>query len=128
MAAGHIRAATAAADPLLEPPGVCAELHGFRVGPGSRLANIVVTVFPRTIAPAKEFGAHRRAKALGVEDVLDSDGNAVKNAAELLAVRLSLALPRIRQHSVAVESHPCPNLRLDLIYARKQSLHMIDGR
>src|SRR5215813_11053630 len=52
IAAGHMRAATAAADPLLEPPGVCARFHGFLVGPGSRFANIVVTVLPRIIAPA----------------------------------------------------------------------------
>src|SRR5262245_6340772 len=51
-AAGHIFAATAAADPLLEPPGVCVRLRGLRVGPGSKVANSVVTVFPKTIAPA----------------------------------------------------------------------------
>ena len=45
-------AATAAADPLEEPPGVCAELCGLRALPGLRKANSVVTVLPRTIAPA----------------------------------------------------------------------------
>src|SRR5262245_63742537 len=52
IAAGHIRAATAAAEPLLDPPGLCSRFHGFRVGPGSRFAKTVVTVFPSTIAPA----------------------------------------------------------------------------
>src|SRR5262245_57676202 len=52
IAAGHMRAATAAADPLLDPPGVCARFQGFRVGPGSRFANTVVTVLPSTMAPA----------------------------------------------------------------------------
>src|SRR5438046_5325692 len=52
IAPGHMRAATAAAEPLLDPPGVCARFHGFRVGPGSRFAKTVVTVLPRTIAPA----------------------------------------------------------------------------
>src|SRR5215813_13114344 len=52
IAAGHIRAATAAAEPLLDPPGVCSRFHGFRVGPGSRFAKTVVTVFPSTMAPA----------------------------------------------------------------------------
>src|SRR5215469_14481688 len=52
MAAGHMRAATAAADPLLDPPGVYSRFQGLRVGPGSRFAKTVVTVFPRTIAPA----------------------------------------------------------------------------
>src|SRR5207237_555580 len=75
-----------------------------------------------------EVGTHRRTKALCVEDVFDTDWNAVKNAAELLAARLSLALSSVRQDGVAVEGHPCPNLRLDFIYARKQSFHIIDGR
>ena len=35
-ASGHMPAATAAADPLLEPPGVWARLCGLRVGPGSK--------------------------------------------------------------------------------------------
>ena len=51
-AAGIIRAATAAAEPLLEPPGVCSVFQGFRVGEGSAVANSVVTVFPRITAPA----------------------------------------------------------------------------
>ena len=51
-AAGIIRAATAAAEPLLEPPGVCAVFQGLRVGEGSAVANSVVTVLPRIIAPA----------------------------------------------------------------------------
>src|SRR5437867_6924912 len=52
IAAGHIPAATAAADPLLEPPGVCPGFQAFRVGPGSRLAKTVVTVLPTMMAPA----------------------------------------------------------------------------
>src|SRR5438067_7927441 len=52
IAAAHMREATAAADPLLEPPGVCSMFQGFLVGPGSRFAKTVVTVFPRMIAPA----------------------------------------------------------------------------
>src|SRR5437588_13086398 len=49
---GQNPAATAAADPLLDPPGVCSRLCGLRVGPGSKYANSVETVFPSTIAPA----------------------------------------------------------------------------
>ncbi len=45
-------AATAAADPLEEPPGVCSGFSGLRVLPGARKANSVVTVLPRMIAPA----------------------------------------------------------------------------
>ena len=51
-AARHIRSATAAADPELEPPGVCALFHGLVVGPASPMAKAVVTVLPVTIAPA----------------------------------------------------------------------------
>jgi hypothetical protein len=46
-----IPAATAAADPLDEPPGVCARFQGFTVGPGWRQANSVVTVLPSTVPP-----------------------------------------------------------------------------
>ena len=51
-AAGTIRAATEAAEPLLEPPGVCSIFQGLRVGEGSAVANYVVTVLPRMTAPA----------------------------------------------------------------------------
>src|SRR5579863_7426926 len=45
-------APTAAAEPLDEPPGVCAVFHGLRVPRGSDAANSVVTVLPRMTAPA----------------------------------------------------------------------------
>ena len=44
--------ATAAADPLDEPPGVCVTRCGLVVGPGSNTANSVVTVLPSATAPA----------------------------------------------------------------------------
>src|SRR6516165_4623611 len=44
--------ATAAAEPLDEPPGVCAVFHGLRVPRGSEAANSVVTVLPTITAPA----------------------------------------------------------------------------
>src|SRR5690606_11381381 len=52
-ARGTIPAATAAADPLEDPPGVWARLRGFRVGPGWRKANSAVTAFPTGAAPAR---------------------------------------------------------------------------
>src|SRR5205807_2058735 len=55
-----MRAATAAAEPDDEPPGVCWRFHGLRVGAGSRNANCVVWVLPRMTAPA----ARRRATAV----------------------------------------------------------------
>jgi len=51
-ASGTMPAATAAAEPLEEPPGVWAGLCGFRVLLGAAPANSVVTVLPMMIAPA----------------------------------------------------------------------------
>src|SRR5438128_3077042 len=51
-ASGTVRAATAAAEPLDEPPGVHARFHGLRAGDGSYVANSVVWHLPRRIAPA----------------------------------------------------------------------------
>ena len=52
MAAGHMRDATATAEPLLEPPGVWAGFQGLIAGDGSMQANSVVTVLPSMMAPA----------------------------------------------------------------------------
>src|SRR5467141_2686154 len=49
--------ATAAAEPLLEPPGVRAVSHGLRVPRGSVAANSVVTVLPTITAPASRSAA-----------------------------------------------------------------------
>src|SRR3990172_2589659 len=49
--------ATAAADPLLEPPGVRRTSHGLRVPRGTVAANSVVTVLPRITAPAARSAA-----------------------------------------------------------------------
>ena len=46
-------AATAAAEPLEEPPGVHARSWGLRVLPGAREASSVVTVLPAMIAPLR---------------------------------------------------------------------------
>ena len=52
MAAGTMRAATAAAEPDEEPPGVRAGSNGFVVGPGWLPPSSAVTVLPRITAPA----------------------------------------------------------------------------
>src|SRR5205823_2658165 len=51
-ARGQKPAATAAAEPLLEPPGVWLRLYGLRVGPGSIQANSAEIVLLRMSAPA----------------------------------------------------------------------------
>ncbi len=66
IAAGTCRAATAAADPDDDPPGVCAADHGLRVGAGSLKANCVVWVFPTMTAPAARSRATAGASAPGV--------------------------------------------------------------
>ena len=50
-ATGTMAAATAAAEPLDEPPGVRVGSRGWTVGPERPAANSVVTVFPRRMAP-----------------------------------------------------------------------------
>src|SRR5215470_11576061 len=57
-AIGAMRAATAAADPPLEPPGVRSSAHGLRAGPNAEfsvdepIANSSQLVLPMTTAPA----------------------------------------------------------------------------
>lgn len=58
-ATGTMPAATAAAEPLLDPPDMCPNACGLRVGPVAArspvgpFANSCVVVFPITIAPAR---------------------------------------------------------------------------
>jgi hypothetical protein len=56
-AAATMPVATAAAEPLLEPPGVRDGSHGLLVGPGATAANSVVTVLPTITAPARRSAA-----------------------------------------------------------------------
>ena len=52
IASGTMPAATAAAEPLDEPPGVRSGSCGLRVLPGVNSASSVVTVLPMITAPA----------------------------------------------------------------------------
>src|SRR5215470_4765310 len=84
-------AATAAAEPLLDPPGVRARSQGLRVPRGSVAANSVVTVFPRMTAPASRKAATAAASRPehqpsnngepipvgSLDDVLDANRHAV---------------------------------------------------
>ena len=64
-AIGTMPAATAAAEPAEEPPGVCARLCGLRVADGTSEANCVVTVLPITTPPARRVSATAVASAGG---------------------------------------------------------------
>ena len=56
-------ARTPAAEPLLEPPGVCRLLQGLRVAAGSAWVNSVVAVMPITMAPASRNRVTRGASS-----------------------------------------------------------------
>jgi hypothetical protein len=58
-------AATAAADPLDDPPGVCSGLCGLRVFPGKYVASSLVTDLPKMIAPAARSMRTTAASASG---------------------------------------------------------------
>ena len=64
-ASGKKPAATPAAEPEDEPPGVKAGLCGLVVGPGWRVANSVVTVLPITTAPSLRANATQAASERG---------------------------------------------------------------
>src|SRR5262245_66687561 len=64
-ASGIIRAATAAAEPLDEPPGVQTRFHGLRVGAGSVVGDSVVGSLPSRIAPAAFSGGTGGASSSG---------------------------------------------------------------
>ena len=64
-ATGTIPAATAAAEPDDDPPGVRVASCGFVVGPGGHAANSVVTSFPNGSIPHRRAIETIAASALG---------------------------------------------------------------
>src|SRR6185503_11285888 len=66
IASGTMPAATAAAEPDDEPPGVWAALWGLRVLPGLYVAHSVVTVLPMITAPAARSSSTAFASCAGV--------------------------------------------------------------
>ena len=145
MAPGTMRAATAAAEPDDDPPGVWAGFHGLRVGDGSRNANWVVWVLPRMTAPAARsratapqsrvgcVWANSRAPAVvgmprHVEDILDADRHAVQRTSRAAGRGLGVALAGRRQGAVGVEMDPRQHLRLQRPHAGQASLDEGHGR
>ena len=108
IAPRHMPHATAAAEPLDEPPGVRSRFQGLRVTGGSIQAKGVETVLPRMTAPAWRSCAtmahrpvgcgphpaaaipHEVGRPLHVDDVLDPDRNAVKRAAVVAGFQLCI--------------------------------------
>src|SRR4029453_6877927 len=72
-ASGTMPAATAAAGPPDEPRGVGGGSCGFRVLPGVRVANSVVTVLPMTIAPAARSSDTTEASRDGVRPACSTE-------------------------------------------------------
>ena len=64
-ASGTMKSATAAAEPLEEPPGVRAGSSGWRVCRGTNVANSAVTVLPRIVPPARRVSATTAASPRG---------------------------------------------------------------
>ena len=124
-ASGTMPSATAAAEPLDEPPGVCAGLRGLAVLPGVKVANSVVTVFPsddgagrpgerdaRGIRVGPVAAIDRRAiggrHVDGVDQILDRDRDPVQRPSR----RFRIAPSRGRQRLLAIEVLPGANHRL----------------
>ena len=81
-------AATAAAEPLEEPPGVWPGWCGLRVLPGVRVANSVVTVLPMTIAPAARSRSVTAASRDGVRPACSTDPFSVgMSAVSMMSLR-----------------------------------------
>src|SRR6516164_697822 len=64
-ASGTMPAATAAAEPDDDPPGVCSLFQGLTVAPGCRQANSVETVLPKIVAPSCRRRSTTQASAAG---------------------------------------------------------------
>src|SRR6187397_2346128 len=90
--------ATAAAEPLLEPPGVHFKFQGLQVGGGSNDANSVVTVLPRTIAPAsRSFVTRKASHSAGVVERTRAPadvGNPATSIMSLIAIGMPCNGPR----------------------------------
>src|SRR5258706_15554765 len=74
-------AATAAAEPLDDPPGVRLGSRGFLVGPGRAMPNVVHTVFPRMTPPSSRVRATAHASARGTESPSAESPHRVENSA-----------------------------------------------
>ncbi len=136
--------ATAAAEPLLEPPGVRVRSHGLRVPRGCIHANSVVTVLPTITAPASRSAATLAASRSlrkpansgepfsvghidGFDDVLDSDRHAVDRRERLAR---SPALGRAIRRCPGggeIERHEGADLRLPGLELGEAALEKFAG-
>ena len=98
----------AAAEPLLEPPGVKSTFKGLRVADGSNEANSVVTVLPRRIAPAWRNWAATGASAAAGAALVSFDparvGNPFTSTISLMPIVTPANGPSGRPAAIAASS------------------------
>ncbi len=143
-ASGTMPAATAAAEPLEEPPGVWAGLCGLRVLPGWRVANSVVTVLPMMTAPAPRSIATTLASRDGVRPAWSAEPFSVGMSAVSMMSLMPTGTPckrpegpagaaelvgraRLRQRMVRVEKRPRLDVAVDLAHAVQARLNQLLG-
>lgn len=93
-ARGTTPAATAAAEPLEEPPGVWAGRCGLRVGPGWKYANSVVTVLPSGTAPARRSRSTSQASSATIRPWRSTEPHSVGNPATSMMSLTPNGMPR----------------------------------
>src|SRR2546430_1163467 len=121
-------ATTAAAEPLLDPPGVRRKSCGLRVPRGSVEANSVVTVFPTMTAPAgvlepnpaevagrakggaDDLGAQRRAHHAGHDGGGRATARSARGAAQIMRVTRATRLCRGELGRYSLSNNDRPGL------------------
>src|SRR5499427_10186834 len=103
VASGSIPAATAAADPIEEPPGVREGSHGLVVGPGVAEASSAVTVLPTTTPPAASILATAVAERPGTRPRKSAEPRSVGMPAVSITSLLPTPRPRSAPGGAAAE-------------------------
>jgi len=137
-ASGTMLAATAAAEPLEEPPGVCAGLCGLRVLPGevgalggdglahdhcACRASLRTTAASRAACAPCAARCRSRRHVAGVDDVLQADRYAVQRADRKPRALVLVGGARLPEGVLLVEESPGLHLRLDGADALEARLH-----
>src|SRR6476646_893686 len=99
-AAGTIPAPTAAAEPLLEPPGVRVKSHGFRVPRACAAANSVVTALPIITAPASRSAATAAASRAPRQPAKSGEPCSVGMSAVFFKYLAATGMPSIIDHGL----------------------------
>ena len=136
--------ASAAAEPLLLPPGVRDESHGLRVGGGSKLAYCVVTVLPTNTAPAwrslRTAVASLRAMLFFHSREPAAVGQSNTSKMSLIPTGIPCSGPRqpparissvaplgLRPRPLAVHEHPGPDAPFQAVDAVEAGVEEVEG-